>query len=155
MALLDKQRDGMKRLIVLIAVFAAHAHASNWVTVAGMWDFSDPASIVFQVDKETVQLRDGLVQAWVRASVGAPRKVPDSYPELSYQTTITLEHSDCKNGEVTSSRVMNYSMPFGQGELVHSLSRPRSEAMKDMEAPVPGSFGATILKAVCAMKLNK
>lgn len=144
----------MKKLLLALTVIGAHAHAANWVKVAGQWEIDGSEQFVFQVDTDSLQKRDGYAQAWVRQSSGKAEKLEGSYPEITYQSILNLQHYDCKHGEVAASRQIVYSLPFGQGEIVHSRSWERSKLKDRMESPIPGTYGESILRAVCSFKIK-
>lgn len=134
----------------IVTCLAISGHAANWVEVAG--EGKGPFNFtLIEVDVESVRLRDGYTQAWVRYSRDPPTTTT-GYPVFTWGSILTLDHFDCSYSEVSSTQTLFYSMPFGGGNIVHQSSLAISSRKDRMKAVVPGTYGATVLNSVCGLK---
>ncbi|MDT7514689.1 surface-adhesin E family protein [Rhodoferax mekongensis] len=144
----------MKKLMLglICALIAVPSIAANWQRVAGAWDESDPDSRLYEVDFETIGQKNGLLQAWIRMSVNKGIDVQNS-SGAKYQSSISLNIYDCKAKESALHRIALYELPFGGGKLYEDLSNDSIDVTrKALKSAIPGSYGATIMREVCAIK---
>jgi hypothetical protein len=144
----------MKKAVFFLAagLIAAPAFCANWQQVAGGWDESDPDARVYEVDLETIGQKNGLLQAWIRMSVNTGIDVK-STPGSKYKSSITLNIFDCKAKESAIHRMALYEFPFSSGKIIDDMSNDSMEVTKKLlKSAIPGSYGATIMRELCAIK---
>ena len=144
----------MKSSIFLLQwLICCCAQAVSWHQVVGA--INGPFDLnVYEVDIDSVVVRDGLTEAWVRYSKAPPVSTKD-YPVFTFSSTISLEHFDCPNRENFASQTLYYSETFGKGDIMRRQIVKRSEVKDSMTSVIPGTYGEALLKAVCALKVNK
>lgn len=148
----------MKQLIGLAVLVGASAmstmaHATNWQT-ATKESKSNDEFWEYEVDVDSIAVRDGMRLAWIRNSFSPAAELKVSNGE-KYSSTVSLEHFNCPHKEKSVSQLVFYSGRFGSGEVLTTLTWKRSEVKDNLEAVVPGSRGAQVLDFVCNFKLKK
>lgn len=144
----------MRKIVFLLsaALMTAPTFAANWQQIAGAWDESAPDSRLYEVDFETIGQKNGLLQAWIRMSVNKGIDVK-STPGAKYKSSITLNIFDCKAKESAIHRMALYEFPFSGGKIIDDMSNDSMEATKKLlKSAIPGSYGATIMRELCAIK---
>lgn len=132
----------------LLTAFAAlcctSVQAVSWVRVAVDGEPGD--QVVASADADTVRVRNGLRQAWVRyefdkapASEGAP-----------HRTAQLLMHYDCSTQVSTFSRVQMFSEPGAAGTLLVDRSWAAPTSADGMKPDKAGSLAHQVLRHVCA-----
>lgn len=131
-------------LLASAALVCSTAQAVNWVRVAVDGDRDD--QVVASADADTVRMRNGLRQAWVRyefdkppASEGAP-----------HRTAQLLMHYDCSAEVSTFSRVQMFSGPGAAGALLVDRSWAPPTTPAGMKPDKAGSLAHQVLRHVCA-----
>lgn len=131
-------------LLASAALVCSTAQAVNWVRVAVDGDRDD--QVVASADADTVRMRNGLRQAWVRyefdkppASEGAP-----------HRTAQLLMHYDCSAEVSTFSRVQMFSGPGAAGTLLVDRSWAPPTTPAGMKPDKAGSLAHQVLRHVCA-----
>lgn len=135
----------LTRLLIAAAVLdCTTAQAVNWVRVAVDGEPGD--QVVASADADTVRVRNGLRQAWVRyefdkppASEGAP-----------HRTAQLLMHYDCSAQVSTFSRVQMFSDPGAAGTLLVDRSWTAPTTADAMKPDKAGSLAHQVLRHVCA-----
>ena len=72
-------------------------------------------------------------------------------PAFEYQSYLALMYFDCAEKTMADAQNVFYSDFSRKGEIVHTVSWKRDKL--EYDDFVPGSFGATMLRTVCAWKL--
>ena len=131
-------------LIASVACACTAVHAVNWVRVAVDGERGDQISA--SADTDTVRVRNGLRQAWVRYEFDKPPP-SDGAP---HRTAQLLMHYDCAAEVSTFSRVQTFSEPAAAGRLLVDRSWPVPTNAADMKPDKPGSLAHQLLRHVCA-----
>ncbi len=120
------------------------ALAVNWVPVGQSGDAGD--QVVASADLDSVRLREGLRQAWVRYDFDQPNEI-DGLPHRSAQL---LMHYDCERQVSTFSQLQAFEKPKGEGRIVLERSWPRKFDASELKPDRAGSLAHQVLQAVCA-----
>ena len=135
---------------VVAVVACANAHAAKWV-IAAEHRISPGEFRVWEIDTDSVAMRDGFRQAWVRLTVSPPDADQKGKP---FSSALTLSIFDCAYKESAAQQWTAYSEWFGEGEVVSKYSVTRAEAKAFFKTEIPGTFGEKILLSVCSSKLK-
>ena len=129
------------------------ASAANWVSVATAEGLAatDP-KLILDADISSVRLREGFRQAWIRYSNFPSRK--SVYGDGSVGSTVYFQLFDCETVESTTMQYAEYDQIFANGNIGYSSNVRRADAIKKMQAPIPGTMAESALKFVCARPLK-
>lgn len=134
---------GWAAAVTLAAVLGpATAAADKWVSINGDVDVA-----VLQINVDSIQMRDGYLSAWLRASYAS--KQPDG-KGVMYRSTLNLDIYDCESGRSALLELMEYDNVYGTGKVV-AIQHHSLQQAEWFYAP-PGTAAVGALKLVCEHK---
>ena len=145
----------MKKLILaVLAVWGLNAAAATWNAItASDWPPLDNSATVVEADVSSIRMREGFRQAWVRYNYQPIKKSSSGFgPGVG--SSASLQIFDCRNAESATMQYVEYGERFGRGEVGHTSNNVRGQAIKNMTARVPDSYGDFVLQFVCAFPLK-
>lgn len=129
-------------LALAAAMGPATAVADQWVTINRDLDVA-----VLQIDVDTIQMRDGYLSAWLRASY--PAKQPNGKGAM-FRSTLNLAIYDCKSKRTATLELREYDGAYATGKVVGSERYAPWQA--EWSYAAPGMADVTALKLVCEHK---
>ena len=129
---------------VALVLPCASALAVNWVPLGQTGEPGD--LVVASADLDSVRMREGLRQAWVRYDFDRPGEI-EGLPHRSAQL---LMHYDCERQVSTFSHLQAFEKPKAEGRLVYERSWSRSFDPAELKPDRPGSLAHEVLQKVCA-----
>lgn len=127
------------------AALCTVALAVNWVVVGQTGEPGD--LVVASADLDSVRVRDGLRQAWVRYDFERAGDI-EGVPHRSAQL---LMHYDCERQVSTFSQLQAFENEKALGRLVLERSWARSFDATELKPDRPGSLAHQVLQKVCAV----
>lgn len=148
----DQHGEYMRAMILGVAalIVCTGAHAAKWV-IAAEHRISAGEFRVWEIDTDSVTMRDGFRQAWVRLTVSPPDVDQKGEP---FRSALTLSIFNCVYKESAALQWVAYSEWFGEGEVISKYLITRAEAKAFLKTEIPGTFGERILNTACSMSLK-
>ena len=145
----------MKKLLIAAALHVCLcANAANWVAAtASAWPLTDTTATIVEFDADSLKLRGGFRQAWVRYNHYPARWSLSGSGKLTGSAT-QLTLFDCKNSETATMQYLEHVERFGRGMAGFMAEHQRAEAVASMQVVVPGTFGETMLNYACSQPLK-
>jgi hypothetical protein len=129
-------------LVLAAALRPTTALADHWVTIN-----DDVKVAVLQIDVDSIQIRDGYLSAWLRASY--PAKRSDGRGSM-YRSTLNLDMYDCESGRSALLELMEYDETYGTGKVVRIEHHSPGEA--EWTYAPPATAAVAVLKLVCGRR---
>jgi hypothetical protein len=126
----------MKKLLVLLLLLPAFAHAAKWVKVGSA------AGADSYLDKSSMIKADKGMRAWSMVSYATPQETPDGTPYLSMKV---LQLYSCAERTATLQTQVYYSEAMGKGAMVRSFKYEKFEP----EDIIPDSPADGALQMIC------
>ena len=129
-----------KILMMLLLLVSTNVFAVDWVAAGGTDDFT------VYIDPQSIRRDGNKVRLWTMYNHKSVQEL--SYTKKRYLSEVYREEYNCFEDTTRTIDRYWYSEKMGTGDI--ALSAPN--LTQPATSVLPGSIGATVLKAVCATK---
>ena len=126
---------------------SAAAWAQQWFAVVG--PDAEPASIMVEVDLDSVHTRGHAGEAIIRASYELPQQ---HGTQFAFRSFVASAQFDCQRRSISLISAAYFELPHGEGLRVGTDSSGREAGMPEsLLKTIPTSALQALLKATCAL----
>jgi hypothetical protein len=130
----------MKKIVMmLLLLVSTNVFATDWVKAGENDKFTN------YVDSQSIRRDGNKVRAWTLDDYKSGQVLADN--KTRYLSTVARQEFDCFEDTVRTFDRHGYSEKMGTGDIVISSQNLTEPAV----SLPPGSMGATVFKAVCAV----